>query len=182
MNISINLLKESQHLQARLRRMGLMLQTGSLVVLVAFAAVVFFTISYLVWSQTQANRLNSDIDQAKVSIEEMRPRESKLLYVKQKLSFATRVLGEPGLRHDLATELYRIAEGEVEVSHMTISGGDEAFRVEAQASDVFSLVRLLDLVMTFAGEHDINRISGESFTRTAEGGYQFSVLLALGGE
>ena len=65
MNISINLLKESQHLQARLRRMGLMLQTGSLVVLVAFAAVVFFTISYLVWSQTQANRLNSDIAQAK---------------------------------------------------------------------------------------------------------------------
>ena len=179
MKISINLLQETQQLQARLRRMGLALQSGSIIILLAFGAVVFFILSYTFWSDRQAARLSEDISEKKAAIELLRPLESRLLFVKQKLSYTGKVLGERGVRHELVTDLYAASTADVVVSDIAITEGADALSLSATTTDVFSLVKFLDQLLVFASERDITRISGGSFSRTENGNYMVEISLAF---
>ncbi len=177
MKIAINLLQETQQIQARLRRMGLLLQTGSIVILVAYGIFVFLVISYSFWSNLQADRLSDDISKKKAVIEAMRPLEAKLIFVKQKLSFIETIVNEGGVRSDMVTEFYKEFSGEVKLSHLAITKGADALSLTVTTDDVFSLVEFLDHLISFAEENDFTRIAGDTFTRLGDGSYQLELRL-----
>jgi len=177
MKISINLLQETQQIQARVRRIGLWLQTISTVVLIAFGVLVFLIISLTFWSDRQANRISEDIEDTKATIEKMRPLESKLLFVKQKLTFSGRVLSEHGVRQDLATGIYELSKEEVTLDHVAVAEDDDFLVFSATAKDIFSLVGFLDRLLSYAQEHEVTRVIGNSFSRAENGSYQFDISI-----
>ena len=83
MKLSINLLQESQKLRSRLQRMGLLLQTVSLVVLTVFGVIVFGILSYTFFLSSRYEGLMEDSREVKDSIKSMQSIESKQFLIKQ---------------------------------------------------------------------------------------------------
>lgn len=179
MKVTINLLQETQQIQARLKRIGLVIQSASIVVLVVFSGLAFIAFSYRLYLARRQERILNNISELKGQVERLRSKEARYLLVKQKLQFVAEVMKEPGTRYDLATKVYDLARKIVEVRSVSI---DEAgLSISGEAPDVFALVDFIQELQEFSQERGVGAIQGESFARTTEGSYRFFITLELEG-
>lgn len=177
MKAAINLLQETKHLEARVRRMGLALQTVSIVVLVAVAAVAFLLMSYTFLVARQRVRLDDAIARQKSAIEALRPLESKHVLVKQKLSASEKVVSEPSIPYTIGLAFFENASQQSAVQGMNTGRDITGVTIGGTVGDVFRLVSLLDRLVSFSQEHGALRLTGEGFNRSPDGEYQYSLIL-----
>ena len=180
MKLSINLLQETQRIKGRLRRMGLAIQSASVVVLIVFGVFIFLLFSYTLVLGRKQDNLSKSIAEQKTVIERMRPVEAKQVIIHQKLGLAGKVVGEPSLPYGLVSELYDLSQGHnLKESKAQGVRGETVIQLQAKADDVFSLVSFLDALSDFAKERGAIRLTGSNFARTAEGTYRLQILFEI---
>lgn len=183
MRVAINLLQESQKIKARLRRMGLALQTASVAVLIAFGVLVFLLFSYTLFLDSKNKNLSQAIEKQVAAVEELRVVETKQVLVRQKLKLASQVIFEPSLPYDVATDLFDLASSRMKVGGVSSAKGDEIIHLtKVEASEVFSLNNFLDELVEFAKQHNAKLLMADSLSRGGEGSYSFQISITYEGE
>lgn len=183
MRLSINLLQEAQQMQARLRRVGLYLQTGSIATLVAFGVVIFGLLSYTLILNRQLGRLEDAISEQMAIIESLRSVESRHLLVKQKLMLSRKALSEPSLPYEVLVDLYALADSAVAVGEVSAQKGVRLINLGGEADNVFSLVRFVGELSEFAQRNNSVRVIGKSFARSSDASsYRFNIVFEVSEE
>lgn len=179
MKLSINLLQESQKIQSRIKRLGLMLQSASIVVLVVFGLIVFGLLSYSFIIKSQLEKVGEEIVKKEKMIELLRPIESIQVLVKQKASFVSSIVGEQSVEFLLASDLYKFSQGWIAVRGVQVLGDVGAITMSGSATDVFSLIEYFSSLSSYVEEQGIARVRATSITRGPEGNYLFGMIFDL---
>lgn len=154
-----------------------MLQTASVISLLVLAVIVFLLLSYTLIVGRQVDRLEAATQKQKDVIGSLRPVETKHVLLKQKLSFAEKIISEPSIPYEVALDFFVIAHQESSVLGMDTGKETPGIVLGGSVPDVGSLVVFLDRLVAFSKEHSAIRLIGEGFNRTPEGEYQYTVLL-----
>jgi hypothetical protein len=179
MKVSVNLLQEAQKLRMRLRRIGLVLQSASVVTLGVFGILVFLLLSYTLFLGRKQANLSKSIVEQETKIEGLRAVEAKQLLVQQKIKLAETVVRDPSLPYDLATELYELAVTGPNVRSVSTVKGDGTVRLSSEVDNVLLLVESLDELVDFAKDHGVIVLMGNSFSRNDKGIYNFQITLTI---
>lgn len=179
MKFSINLLQESQKLRARLKRIGLIMQTVSFFVLIALGVGVFILLSYTLVLSNQQKNISEQVAEKEKEIESYRLIEVKQFLVQQKLMFVVRAIDEYGVKHELVTDFYTFVRSYVQMDKLSISKANDMLIFDARALNVFELINFLEALVDYSEENKFSRAIASGFSRGSSGSYSFSIILYL---
>lgn len=179
MKRSINLLQEAQSIQLKLKRMGLLVQTASLVILGVFGALVAILLSYTLFLNRQHKKLVERISEQEKIVEDLRAAESKQLVIKQKLGLAKKIVDEPSLPYKLLNQAYLLASDSAEVVSAEASKGDQTVVFTVNIADVFALVGFMDELVDFSKENPVLKLVSNSVVRSQDLSYRFEFSLKV---
>lgn len=179
MKISVNLLQESEQIASKVRRIGVLMQTGSIVLVVVFGIIVASLLSSTLFLSNRKSTLEEDIEDAKLAIESMRDVESKQFVVKQKIGFSQQVFQEYPSSHELLFTIFKFVTERATVSSIKISPSKGLISMSIKTNDVFSFVEFIKDLTSFSEEHSITRVLSKGFSRSEDGSYSFEVAISF---
>lgn len=178
MKISINLLQETQKIQTKIKRLGLLLQTISIVVLAVFGVIVFLVFSYSLFLTSRQNKLAEDISENKTKIEEMKPIESKYSLVYQKLMSIDKAINTHEINNQEAIDYYNFSRERVRLKDVSLKENSNEIKISLETDNVAYLVRFFEELVDFSSmEVDAIRIEGISYGQ--DSGYKVDLVCVL---
>lgn len=176
---SVNLLKESKQISSKVRRVGILVQTISVVGLVVFGVLVFLLVGYSLFLSNKMSNLDEDIGKEKATISSYSAVEIIHILKKQKLSYLDQIFNENPSYYELLISLQRFSADRVDVNSLSFSSDVAVVNVEASSSDVFSMVSYLADLESFAEDYEIKTIVGNNFMRGQDGTYKYELSFNL---
>lgn len=177
MKIKVNLLQESQKLQLKIRRIGLLLQTGSTVVLIGFGVLTVGFLSYTLLITRQQKGILEKIQTTESGIDKLRPVEYKNEVVKNKLILSSQLMEEHKVNHKLLMEFYEFAALRLSITELSMPENTNEFKFQGSAAGVTALVDFLEEFAGFAKERGINSVKSDGFNLNDDGNYDFILMM-----
>lgn len=179
MKVKVNLLQETQRVQQKLRRLGYLLQTGSVILLVVFGLLVISLISYTLLLKSRQDKLTTEISKVKDEIDALKGKEYKNQLFMMKVGSVAEVVQEHQLNCQSVIDFIDFAREKIEIKELTAAENSNKIMFSAETDSLSAFVGFIKEFISVAEELGIQNITNDGFDIDASGILSFEMSLTL---
>ena len=179
MKVALNLLQETQKIRNRIKKIGILLQTISVGILIGFGVVVLIIFSYSFYLSSKADGIYEDIKQEKNSIEKMRPLETKHVLIQTKLTKISQAMDEHLMKQERAIEFYNFIRNRALIKAVALTENSNQLKLNFQTENVLSLVNLLVDLVNFSLQNETIKVETNLVSFNQEGFFDVDLIITL---